>query len=438
MLLSFGVKNYKSIKGLQTLYMTPTKIKDTDDALTFNNGQYDKSFATGVMYGPNSSGKTTLIRAISTMKRVILQSLFDQDILSKRIVPFAFSNETVNEPTEFNISFISNNIKYNYGFSATKYRIEEEWLFHYPKGRANKLFERYFDHESNKYIYEMGQEFKGERKGTQNITDQNSLFLSATQRTSAKETTLNVLNWFKESLVIIGVDGVDDIYTSSLIDDNDINASAVCEFLRSMEIDVSDLQIKQIPFNENILPNDMPQSLKEDLINKLKDKISLETEFIHTVNGKNYYLPLEEESSGTKRLYGYAAPILDALLTQKVLLIDELDSNLHSNVIKSLVNTFMDISINKFRSQLFFTTHDTSLLSIGTLRRDQIWLSEKNSELATEISCIAEYKIRAMSNYEDAYLSGKFRAIPPVTKIYITNEIKPTKKDVTMGSNNDK
>ena len=416
MLLSFTVKNYRSIKDEQEISMVPSSIKDTEEALIFKNGDlYEKSFATSVMYGPNASGKTSLILALNTVKKIIKSSLVDGDLLSEIIMPFAFDQCTTTEPSEFNITFISNEIKYNYGFSTTKAQIFEEWLYHFPKGRANKLFTRIWN--DGEYVYSYGQEFKGERKATQNITSKDSLYLSASLRTTAHETTENVLNWFLNILNIIGIDGIDDILTSGLIHENELSNEIVVSYLKNLDIDIHSIKIDASIFNELDIPSQIPENIRNALIEKLKGKTQLETNFIHQLDGNTYELPIDEESSGTKKLYGYAALFLRALSEQKILIVDELNNSLHSKVVKSILDTFSDSKINKYKSQLFFTTHDTSILSMGTLRRDQIWLCEKNKSLATEFSSLVEYKTRALSNYEDAYLSGKFNAVPITSKI---------------------
>ena len=99
------------------------------------------------------------------------------------------------------------------------------------------------------------------------------------------------------------------------------------------------------------------------------------------------------------------------------MIVDELNSNLHANIVKSILNIFSDSKTNINRSQLFFTTHDTSILNQNNLRRDQIWLCDRNTSLATEISSVVEFKTRPLRNYENAYLSGKFNAVPIISKL---------------------
>ena len=429
MLLSFSVKNFRSIKDEQEISMVPANIQDNTEALIFDNDIYERTLATAVMYGPNASGKTSLIKALSAVKKIVRSSLKDKEALNNSIQPFLFDSITPQQATEFNVVFISNKIKYEYGFSATKTQILSEWLYHYPKGRANRLFIREFDELSKSYEYSYGADYKGDRKGTRNITDSHSLYLSVSERTSALDTTKYVLDWFLNKLIIIGIDGVPDLVTSSLLDKNELSKVEVINYLKKSGIELSDIEITSTPFNEAELLYGMPETMKKHLIEELKDSTCIETSLIHSVGEDNYKLSINEESSGTVRLFGYAAHILDALLNERVVIVDELNSNLHTSIVKSILNTFSDSNININRSQLFFTTHDTSLLNQNNLRRDQIWLCDRNTSLATEISSVVEFKIRALRNYEDAYLSGKFNAVPIVSKL------KPKQKQDKISGN---
>ncbi len=429
MLLSFSVKNFRSIKDEQEISMVPANIQDNTEALIFDNDIYEKTLATAVMYGPNAGGKTSLIKALNAVKKIVTSSLKDKDALNESIQPFLFDPITPQQPTEFNVVFISNKIKYEYGFSAIKTQVLSEWLYHYPKGRANRLFIREFNEISESYEYSYGADYKGDRKGTQNITDKHSLYLSASERTSAVVTTTDVLDWFLKKLIIIGIDGVPKLVTSSLLDENELSKVEVINYLKKSGIELSDIEITSTPFHEGLLPSDIPETMKKHFIETLRDSTRIETILIHSVGEDNYKLSIDEESSGTVRLFGYAAPILDALLNERVIIVDELNSNLHPSIVKSILNTFSDGNTNINKSQLFFTTHDTSILNQNNLRRDQIWLCDRNTALATEISSVVEFKIRPLRNYENAYLAGKFNAVPIVSKL------KPKQKQDKISGN---
>ncbi len=427
MLLKFSVQNYRSIKTRQEFSMIPAHILDNEDALIFDNGSYENSLSAAVMYGPNASGKTSFIRALSTMRKMVLNSLKDDSTLLDFVQPFMFDSITPHEPTVFNIIIIVNNLKYEYGFSADRTRVIAEWLYVYPRGRSNKIFTRKYNEDSKSYEYYFPRASKALQKDTVKITDQNSLFISASMRTSAAQYVRDVFEWFDNTLIIIGVDGVDDYVTTSMINDGVLDKLEVIKYLRSAGIELSDIDITEVPLSEILTTKNMPSELKQKLIDKLKNETQLKTNITHSIGEDSYVLSMEDESSGTKRLYGYSAPIIHSLSDHKVLFVDELNSNLHSNLVKHILQSFMNRDVNKFKSQLFFTTHDTSILNGSGLRRDQIWFCDRCQDLATTLYGLLDFKIRTQRNYEHAYLDGKFLAVPKAItkkhKIDISDDI---------------
>ena len=128
------------------------------------------------------------------------------------------------------------------------------------------------------------------------------------------------------------------------------------------------------------------------------------------------WLPLDEESAGTKTLFRIAMPILQALDVGSVLIVDKLESSLHPCLAQQIVRLFNDPKSNPRNAQLIFTTHDTNLLgtTVGeaVLRRDQVWLTEKDAEGATVLYPLTDYKPRKSENLERGYLQGRYGAIP--------------------------
>lgn len=127
-------------------------------------------------------------------------------------------------------------------------------------------------------------------------------------------------------------------------------------------------------------------------------------------------MPLEEESKGTLTLFNLAPAVLSVLWTGGILVVDELEASLHPLLGLHIVRQFNDPARNPRNAQLLFTTHDTNLLgtTLGepALRRDQIWLTEKDKEGASRIYPLTDYKPRKEENLERGYLQGRYGAIP--------------------------
>ena len=147
-------------------------------------------------------------------------------------------------------------------------------------------------------------------------------------------------------------------------------------------------------------------------------------------NNKNYYLiygkhqnidnedstvliPLEQESEGTIKIFNILPNILYNLENGGVMCIDELDVQLHPLLFRKIVLMYQDKKINKKNAQLIFTTHSTFLLNSETLRRDEIYLVEKNKQGKSNLYSLSEFKnLRVDADYEKKYLTGQFGAIP--------------------------
>ncbi|QSB20607.1 ATP-binding protein [Pseudomonas sp. 15A4] len=137
------------------------------------------------------------------------------------------------------------------------------------------------------------------------------------------------------------------------------------------------------------------------------------TKISHTgSNFKRYEIELEKESSGTKALLQLLGPVFTKLKSGGVLIVDELNVALHPLVSQELIKLFSNPSTNPGRAQLIFTTHDTSMLTAGLLRRDQIWFVEKDREGSTNLYALSSIKIRKSDNFEKGYIEGRFGAIP--------------------------
>jgi AAA15 family ATPase/GTPase len=120
----------------------------------------------------------------------------------------------------------------------------------------------------------------------------------------------------------------------------------------------------------------------------------------------------KEESAGTMAYLALLGPIVKALRSGGVICIDEIDSSLHPLIAVLIMRFFSNPGINPKGGQLIFNTHDTNLLSSGTLRRDQIWFTEKDKNGESHMYPLTDFKPRRQENLENGYLQGRYGAIP--------------------------
>jgi hypothetical protein len=130
------------------------------------------------------------------------------------------------------------------------------------------------------------------------------------------------------------------------------------------------------------------------------------------VGGADVYLDLEQESRGTIRLLDLLRLVFNALDSGSVLIADELDAGLHTLLSRRVIELFSRSSSNPKGAQLLATTHDTNLLCVDVVRRDQIWFTEKDREGRTHVFPLTDIATRNTDNLEKGYLQGRFGAIP--------------------------
>jgi hypothetical protein len=134
--------------------------------------------------------------------------------------------------------------------------------------------------------------------------------------------------------------------------------------------------------------------------------------FEHRTERGGATFELQDESEGTQRLFCLAAPVLDALRHGHALIVDDLDRNLHTLLVRRLVGMFHDPVLNRRGAQLVFSAHDTSLLDHTLFRRDQVWFAEKDASLATRIFPLTDFSPRKREAWERGYRAGRHGAVP--------------------------
>ena len=406
MLIDFKVKNYRSIKDEQDLNMLSTKQKEHLDTHTFTSDASSKMslLKTAAIYGANAAGKSNFIKALKTMQEIVVYSMskYQRGHLLP-VKPFLFDGLSKREPTEFEVSFIADNVRYQYGFSATQECIVEEWLIAYPKGRPQNWFARVLNKDTKvpSYEWQFGEKLVGQKQVWQESTRDNALFLSTAVYLNSEQ--LNpVYDWFDKTLRITGVGGWTPKFTIELCK-QDKYKNSILQFLQTADMDIEDIEIEEKVINKN----ENASAFLDVLANPVRVKMW------HTDNsGKRVSLDLDEESDGTQKLFAFIGPWLDSLEQGHVLLIDELHDNFHPLMVKFLVDLFHSNITNKSNAQLIFTTHETSILSQDVFRRDQIWFCEKKNK-ASELYSLVEFKARkGVTDLEKAYLSGRYGALP--------------------------
>jgi len=422
MLIQFSVKNYKTFKDKATIsFVASNYDKSTREE---ENIHKDDKFElrllkSSVIYGANASGKSKFIDAIAFMKRfVIISSKDSQKGDDIDLEPFKLNTESEKEPSEFEIIFIFKNTMYRYGFEADKNKIISEWLYYKPKTKEVELFYRdYQDFEIHKRSFNKGQTLVKE-----DLIRDNALLLSVAAQFNEKK-SLAVIEWFKSIGVISGAKeaGYESFTITKAKDDN--FKLKILDLLKNADLGIQDIKVEMLDLNN--LPNEMPKEIKDFIIKKAEED---DAEFLSDVltshrkydsnkqlSGYTNFSLDDDESFGTRKFFALTGPILDSLENGNTLVIDELDSKLHPNLVCKIVSLFNSKKSNPKNSQLLFNTHDTNLLSSGLFRKDQIWFTEKNRYGEAKLYSLADFKsneVRKTEAFEENYIRGKYGAIP--------------------------
>ncbi len=417
MLIEFSVANYRSILERQTLKMVAsTYFKELESLNTFAPSPTNPAprlLRSTVLYGPNASGKSTLIQALKFMEEQVLtsqkESQAGDDI---DIEPFKLTAESRKAEGEFEIIFIEEGVRYEYGFCCNRKRFTEEWLFAYPSGRAQKWFHRIFETKTKKDIYKFSPSFYGgrQRQAWAAQTRPNALFFSTAIQFN-NEQLKPAFSWFKSRLrVLDSIKGFNPSYTMHRCEkEND--RKRVVDFMNSADLSIADIKLKETTFSAEVLPKSMPTAIKEELLKNMAGKKFVEPIFLHKDTQTQEIIEFKEseESDGTRALFAFAGPWLDIIENERVLVVDELDTSLHPLLIQHLVK---QVHHEGRQAQLIFTTHDTTLLSQKLLRRDQVWFMEKGKNNATRLYPLSDFSPRDNEAVERGYLNGRYGGIP--------------------------
>ena len=406
MLLEFRCSNHRSIKEEVRFSMIAGSDNTSEELLKeFGNIRVLRS---AIIYGANGSGKSNFISALSFMQGLVSNSINHQPGQGVFQAPHKLSAKKT--PSEYNIQFVRNDIRYAYGFSVKENLIQDEYLYYFPNGRQVKIFER------DGMVIKPGDRYKSVFDVSLGIVKENRLFLSCAANYSNVKEVEEAFLFFNTDIVVYNPEINNwTEYSIELLQNNKSIKQTFVDILQALGTGIKDVKVKleKIKFGELTQELQIPDVLK-GLIGGQEGK-RIEAKVIYDQFEVDL---MAEESAGIKRLFQMVCPILDILKEGKILICDEMETSLHESVIFEIVKLFQHYEKDKF-AQLIFSTHDTSLLDTDLFRRDQVWFTQLNMERATDLYSLVEIKnVRKSENLEKGYVSGKYGAIPMLNKAF--------------------
>lgn len=402
MLLEFSCSNHRSIRD-EVLF---SAIAGTDRTHAENIERVAgvEVLKAAVIYGANGSGKSNFIDAISFVKNLVSNSINHQP--GQGILQTPHKLDGYERKSNYKIQFIVDGIRYAFGFSLKNMLVVEEYLYYFPNGRQTKIFERVGEE------YSAGRNFRNRFNSCKDVLKPNRLMLSCAANFSSVDEVIAAYHFFNDELVIYSSANQENWMNYSLhqINANEQMKAIVLKLLDALDTGIKDIHvdIKKEDLDVSHLPPFLSDEFKKVLLQEKIDAISAKVLY----EGFETDL-ISEESAGIKKLFGILCPFIDIMVNGKVLVCDELETNLHESLLFGLVRQFVNTRGSK-PAQLIFTTHETGLLNLDLFRRDQIWFTEiKLADRSTDLFSLTEIKnVRKDENFGKGYIAGKYGAIP--------------------------
>lgn len=378
------------------------------------------------IYGKNGGGKSNVIRAFWLGVQFIRNAQrIQHEKASVPVVPFLLDDYSANNPTEFAFDYIADGIKYWYSFEATKEKIIRESLYHAPKGQKALVFSR----EQQKFNFT---EDKARRKLISETVAENQLFFSVACTMNDAVCT-KAMKWFREDIFFSR--DYTDIPQQLLEYSGDSNMlNAISEYAKAADFGIEEMQF-EIENKEIDGAIDFPENIPEGMKSALTSFIQILSETSNNSEGKLkmsqvkaqskhkgilengeaglFKLELEDESDGTRKLMSLAPAIESVLKRGGVLLVDEIERELHPMLVNFIVAKFQSKNSNPNGAQIIFTTHNTELMNLELLRKDQIYFADKNrNDGSSELYSVTDFMTKTADNIRKGYLAGKYGATP--------------------------
>ena len=403
MLIEFSFKNYRSFRDQAVLSMEAVGLGAFKSSIMEINNL--KLLRGAAIFGKNGGGKSNVIRAFWLAVQFIRNAQRTQHEKAEIPVnPFALNDYSDKQPTEFSFVYILDGIKYWYSFSATRKKVVSESLYHAPKGQKAIVFTR----ENQKFAF---------------------------TESKSNKACINAMRWFREFIYFSR--DYTDIPAQLLEYAEDQNMlKAISDYAKEADFGIENMKFEfnnQEIDEDKALVSDIPDGIKAMLLDfkKALSAMNNESEVNLRVgqvtaksehygidqngNQQRYVVELSDESDGTRRLMSYAPAIESVLSKGGLLLVDELEKELHPMLVNFIISKFQSCQANTKGAQIIFTTHNTDLMNLEFLRKDQIYLvDKKRGDGVSELYSIADFNTKTGDNIRKGYLLGKYGGVPDV------------------------
>jgi uncharacterized protein len=411
MLIGFKFQNFRSFLDRQAFSFSTSSDRTHESTHLLQTGMkaVPRVSKVAIAFGPNASGKTNLLVALAIFRDLILHSTAYSDAqFAERHTPFRLG-PSGSQPTEFEIDVVLDHVRYRYAVSYDSRRIRSERLLVYRTGKSQRWFDRRYDEATQKEEWAtFSPNFNGPREMWRKATRPSALFLTTAAQLNSEQLA-PLMRWVEHRLEIVLPADMSDIKrVATQMQDVDFKAR-VLGLLHAVDIRVDDVRVaEQEPPQVNAVA---PRGAASGHTKHGSARASIEFSYARD-GGLPIWLDSVFEAAGTHRLIGLFGPLLQAIDRGKLLLIDEFDTGLHPLVARFLIQLINDPLASSHGAQLLLTSHNTTLMDLDILRRDEIWLVQLDDKHASCLSPLLRSSPRKHELIAKNYLRGRYGAVP--------------------------
>ena len=429
MIISFSVENWMSFRDPTTFSMVASRERQHGERVPKLGKYQTRVLPIAAIYGGNASGKTNFFKALNFAKTLVIKGTRPDSLIPLEI--FRLDAEGRSRPSRFAFELLIDETIYDFSFAVTQKAVLEERLVKITSTSEKVLYDRRdgdisFDTSLNKDPF-----FPFVFRGTRD----NQLFLTNSVSQNIDDFR-PVYDWFENTLVLVAPDSRFDLF-EIFLDEGHPLYTAMNEMLPRLDTGISHLGSEEIPLENISIPEPLKTELQEEVKEGMAVRLLMEPQTNRIVvtrkdgeliakrpvtfhpksDGTEVRFEIHQESEGSQRVIDLLPAFLElsAQVAQKVYVIDEIDRSLHPLLIRQLLEEYLSNCSTETRTQLLLTTHNVMLMDQQLLRRDEMWVTERDEAGVSSLFSFSEYKdVRYDKDIRKSYLQGRMGGIPHI------------------------
>lgn len=433
MIINISIENWMSFREKVTFSMIASRERQHGHRVRRLKTYQTRVLPIAAIYGGNASGKTNFFKALSFAKNLVVKGTTqpDRPIPVKTFKLRSKRSRRTQPPSRFSFELLIDEVIYEFSFAVNSREVLEEKLVVISSASEKVLYDRrlrepnFHDSIADDEFLEFA--FRGTRS--------NQLFLT----NSVSQNVNNfrpVYHWFAETLVLVAPDSRFEPF-EQFFDEGSSLRSVMNERLQQLDTGIAKLDSEKVQFEGLPLPEPLRTELEEEvkenstvrlraepdnerylLTRKNGDLIAKKLVTLHTnADGTTTKFEIGQESDGSQRVLDLLPAFLELSThdSNRVYVIDEVDRSLHTLLVRELLETYLSTCSTETSKQLLLTTHDVLLMDQKLLRRDEMWVAERDASGNSALVSFSDYnKIRYDKDIRKSYLQGRLGGIPRI------------------------